>query len=200
MTLRFSRLDRASIRRLTGGEKIAAHGITVERLPDGYLRYTVNIMVDGARVHRVIGRERDGVTRTQCEEFIEQARTDARASRLNLPKGRKLALTFGEGADNYVKRLIEGGGKNLTAKRRQLRMYLKPYFGTMRLDGITGFTIEKIQETPARSGRHRGDGQPRACHAVARLQPGRRVALARSPAEPAKEARRERRPDHRPDR
>ena len=146
MTARFMRLDRASLRRLRSGERLAEHGIAVERLADGDLRYTVNVMVDGRRIHRVIGRERDGVTRTQAEEFIAQARTDARSGRLNLPQGRKLALTFGAAAERYVDDLEKTGGKNLTIKRRQLRMYLKPYFGAMRLDAITVFTIEKYKK------------------------------------------------------
>jgi integrase len=145
MTLRFSRLDRTAIRRLGPGEKIAEHGITAERLADGDVRYTVNVMVDGRRIHRVIGKESDGTTRTQCEEFIATVQTDARTGRLSLPQGRKLALTFAAAADSYVKRLEESGGRNLTIKRRQLRMFLKPYFGTMRLDAITGFTIEKYK-------------------------------------------------------
>lgn len=146
MALRFSRLDRASIRRLQSGEKLSEHGITVERLRDSDLRYSVNIMVDGARVHRVVGRESEGVTRTQCEEFIEQAKTEARAGRLSLPKGRKLALAFTAAADDYITRLREADGKNLTIKRRQLAMYLKPYFGTMRLDAISAFTIDKYKK------------------------------------------------------
>ena len=147
MALRFKKLDRPSIRRLQRGQKIAEHGITVERLADGDLRYSVNIMVDGQRVHRVIGRDSEGVTRTQCEGFIEQARTDARAGRLNLPKGRKLPLSFAEAADDYIRRLEQSGGKNLVAKRRQLRMYLKPCFGAMRLDAITGFAIERYKKS-----------------------------------------------------
>ena len=143
--VRFSRLDRAGIRKLRPGQKVAEHGITVERLGTGDLRYSVNIMVDGKRVHRVIGRDSEGVTRTQCEEFIEQARTDARAARLNLPKGRKLALTFSAASEDYMKRLEQSDGKNLPIKRRQLRMYLKPFFGIMRLDAITPFTIEKYK-------------------------------------------------------
>jgi hypothetical protein len=47
-------------------------------------------MVDGQRIHRVIGRESDGTTRTQAEDFIEKVRTEARHGRLNLPKGRKM--------------------------------------------------------------------------------------------------------------
>jgi integrase len=103
-------------------------------------------MVDGRRVHRVLGRDSEGVTRTQCEEFIEQARTEARAGRLNLPKGRKLALAFGTAAADYVTRLEQANGKNLKTKRHQLQMYLKPYFGSMRLDAISTFTIEKYKK------------------------------------------------------
>jgi len=146
MTLRFSRLDRPAIRRLQAGQKITEHGITVERLVEGDIRFSVNVMVDGRRIHRVLGAASGGLTRTQCEEFIEQARTDARADRLNLPKGRKLALTFGTAAEDYIARLEQSNGRNLTAKRRQLRMYLKPYFGTMRLDAISSFTIEKYKK------------------------------------------------------
>ncbi len=94
MPLRFTRLDRPSIRRLKLGEKITEHGITAERLPDGDIRYTVNVMVDGERIHRVIGRQSEGVTRTQGEDFIGKQRAEAREGRLSLPKGRKLHLTF----------------------------------------------------------------------------------------------------------
>ena len=146
MSIRFTRLDRLAVRRLHPGQKITEHGIAVERLANGDLRYTVNVMVNGRRVHRVIGRHSEGVTRTECEQFIEQARSDARTDRLNLPKGRKLALSFGAAASDYLKRLEESGGKNVAAKRRQLQLYLKPYFGLMRLDAITGFTIEKYKK------------------------------------------------------
>ena len=146
MSLRFSRLTRRAVRQLEVGRKITENGIAAEKLINGDVRYSVNIMVDGRRIHRVIGKESDGITRTQCEEFVEQARTDARAGRLSLPKGRKLALTFSAAADDYVKRLEESGGKNIKTKRRQLRMYLKPYFGATRLDAISSFTIEKYKK------------------------------------------------------
>jgi integrase len=145
MSTRFSRLDRPAIRRLGPGQKITEQGITVERVA-GDLRYSVNVMVDGKRVHRVVGRESEGVTRTQCEEFIEQAKTESRANRLNLPKGRKLALIFSAAAADYLDRLRSGNGKNLVTKRRQLRMYLNPFFGSMRLDAISGFTVEKYKK------------------------------------------------------
>ncbi len=56
MTLRFTRLDRLSIRRLRPGQKITERGITAECLEDGDVLYTVNVMANGVRIHRVIGR------------------------------------------------------------------------------------------------------------------------------------------------
>ncbi len=94
MALRFSRLTRPNIRALKPGEKITEHGITGERLKDGDVRYSVNIMVDGERVHRVIGRESDGTTRTQCEQFIAKVRSDAREGRLSLPKAARRTFPF----------------------------------------------------------------------------------------------------------
>jgi integrase len=135
-----TRLDRNAIRKLAVGERITESGITAERAESG-VRFSVSVMVDGSRVQR-----RGLGSLTEAREFIEQARTDARHGRLNLPKGRKLALTFATAADDYLRRLDQSGGKNVPNKRQQLAMHLKPYFGTMRLDGITGFTIEKYKK------------------------------------------------------
>ena len=146
MALRFARLDRPSIRKLKPGERITEHGITAERLRDGDTRYSINIMVDGERIHRVIGRDSDGVTRRQAEEFIESKRTEAREGRLSLPKGRKLALTYAGAADIYLKKLKEVGGKDYVANEQHIRLHLKPYFGTMRLDKISEFTVQKFQK------------------------------------------------------
>jgi len=118
MALRFVNLDRPSIRRLKPGERITEHGITAESLRDGDLRFSVNVMVDGKRIHRVVGKASDGVTRTQCEDFIEKVRVEARTDRLSLPKGRKLALTFGAAADNYIERLAAGDGKTSRSSAR----------------------------------------------------------------------------------
>jgi integrase len=145
MGVRFFRLDRVSIPQLKPGQSITERGITAERLGDGDVRYSVNIMVDGVRIHRVIGRESDGVTRSQAEEFIEQARTNARAGRLSLPKHRKLPLTFTAAADLYLKQLKEVDGKDYINNEQHIRLHLKPYFGTMRIDQISSFTLQKFQ-------------------------------------------------------
>ena len=116
MSIRFTRLTRVNIRRLKPGEKITEHGITAERLRDGDTRYSVNVMVDGQRIHRVIGRQSERVTRTQAEQFIAKARTDAKEGRLNLPRGRKVGLTFTNASKLYMKLLGETGGKSLAEK------------------------------------------------------------------------------------
>ena len=120
MAKTFTKLTRPAMRKLVAGEKLNEHGITFERQASGDGVFTVNIMVDGQRIHRVIGRESDGTTRTQAEEFIEKARQDAKAGRLNLPKGRKLALSFREAADKYITKLGQEGGKDIDMKRYRL--------------------------------------------------------------------------------
>ena len=145
MAQRFERLKRPLIRKLSLGEKITERGISAERLGNGDIRYSVNIMVDGQRIHRVIGRESEGTTRTQAEEFITKVRGEAKERRLKLPKGRKLDLTFETAANMYIERLEQSGGKNIKEKRWHLRLHLMPYFGSMRLENINIFTLEKFQ-------------------------------------------------------
>jgi integrase len=141
----FLRLSRPSMRRLTSGAKITEYGITFERLANGDGVFSVNVMADGHRIHRVLGRESDGVTRTQAELFIEKVRTEAREGRLSLPPGRKTHFSFAEAAKKYVQRLEQTNGKNLVAKRRQLRLYLTPFFGNQRLASISTFTVDRYK-------------------------------------------------------
>ena len=142
MAKTFTKLTRPLMRKLKQGEAINEHGITFERLANNDGVLTVNIMVDGQRIHRVIGRETDGTTRTQAEEFIEKARQDAKTGRLNLPTGRKIALSFGDAAEKYLNRLKEEDGKDLVMKRRRLHLHLMPFFGTAPLSKISGFDID----------------------------------------------------------
>jgi integrase len=141
----FRKLNRVSMRRLLPGGKITEYGITFERTANGNGVFSVNVMVDGQRIHRVIGREGEGVTRTQAEEFIEKVRSEAREGRLSLPPGRKTQLSFAEAAQKYVDHLEETNGKNLVAKRRQLRLYLTPFFGNQRLNSISTFTVDRYK-------------------------------------------------------
>lgn len=156
MPVRHARLTRPSIRRLKSGEKVTEHGISAERLLDGDIRYSVNIMVDGQRIHRVIGRESEGVTRHQAKIFIESKRTEAREARLSLPKGRKIPLTFARAAEIYIKQQEEVDGRDLESKKRHLKLHLKPFFGTMQTERITKFTVEKFRTELRRKGMAEG--------------------------------------------
>ena len=152
MSLRFSKLTRPLIRSLAVGAKIAEHGIVAERLATGDVRYSVNVMVDRQRVHRVVGRESEGVTREQAERLIEKLRTEAREGRLNLPKGRKLHRGFSEGADEYIRRLEETDGKNLGPKRRHMANHLKPFFKTQRIDKVSDFNVRQYRKARTTAG------------------------------------------------
>ncbi len=153
---RFDCLTRPAIRKLKAGERITEHGIKAECIKGGDIRYSVNIMVDGQRIHRVIGRDSEGVTRTHCEEFIETKRTEAREGRLSLPKGRKTHLSFTQSADDYIDRLEETDGKNVKTKKRQLKLYLKPFFDKQRLDAITSFTVDRYKKRRQEAGASNG--------------------------------------------
>jgi integrase len=141
--MRFARLTRDACRALSPGTKLTEHGIAFERLTNGDGRYSIAVMVDRQRVHRVIGLESEGVTRRQCEVFIERSRTDARQGRLNLPSRRKTVLGFARAAEEYLARLGQSGGRNLPQKRQQLDQHLVPFFGARPLASITGFEVQR---------------------------------------------------------
>ena len=141
--MKFQRLTRLAARRLEPGQRLVERGIEFERLPNGDGRYSVAIMVDRVRVHRVVGLESDGVTRTQAEEFVARLRTEAREQRLNLPKGRKVALGFARAATAYLERLQATGGRNLDKKRQHVDQWLAPFFGDKPLSKIETFDLQR---------------------------------------------------------
>ena len=146
MPLKFSKLNRPELRKLASGQKVTEHGITFERLSNGDGVYSVNIMVDGQRIHRVIGRESDGTTRTQAEEFIEKVKRDAKDGRLNLPKGRKLTFSFKEAGIKYLEKLESEDGKNLRIKHLQMKLHLIPFFGQTPLGKVSSSDIEQYKK------------------------------------------------------
>ena len=101
-------------------------------------------MVDGRRIHRVIGRESDGVTRKQAEQAIETLRTQAREQRLNLPKARKSSPLFRQAAMDYLAGLEDEGGKAIHRKERHLSLRLIPFFGNIRIDVLVAGDINRF--------------------------------------------------------
>lgn len=136
MAVRFQKLTAKNQKALKPGETISEHGITLERLKNGDGRFTINIMVDGIRIHRVLGLESAGVTRSGCELFIEKVKTDSREDRLSLPKGKKVALRFSDAAAKYLAKEAELNGKDLKRKASILAHHLIPHFGPLPLSKI----------------------------------------------------------------
>lgn len=150
--MKFVKLTRPRIRGLRSGERVCENGICVSKQSNDDLRYAINIMVDGQRIHRVVGRESEGVTREQAERLIEKLRTEAREGRLGLPKARKLHRSFAEAADEYLERMEQSGGKDLKNKRRHLRQRLIPALGRERLDKLTTFRLSRYRTTRLEGG------------------------------------------------
>lgn len=142
----FQKLQRSILRKLESGQKIIEQGITFERLANGDGIFSINVMVDRRRIHRVVGKESDGTTRTQAESLIEKLKQDAKQGRLNLPKGRKTSLGFAEASQNYLRKLNEEGGKDLIMKERRLRLHLVPFFKDMPLFQMSNFDVERYKK------------------------------------------------------
>ena len=146
MAITYSKLTRPQMRSLEAGHRIIEHGITFERLANGDGRFIVNVMVDGRRIHRTVGCESDGTTRTTAEEFIAKVRRDARDGRLSLPKGRKVLLTLAAATPLYIDRLRQEGGKEIDRKQKRLEQCVVPFLGDLSLAKITSFDIERYKK------------------------------------------------------
>ena len=153
---RFIALGRQAVKALSIGQSITEQGITVKKLATGDIHYSINIMVDGRRIHRAVGRESEGVTREQAERLIEKLRTEAREGRLGLPRARKLHRSVADASEEYLIRMEQAGGKDLKNKRRHLRQRLVPALGRERLDQLTVFRLENYRT--ARSGEGASNG------------------------------------------
>jgi integrase len=146
MAKAFKSLTREAMRKLKPGDSINENGIIFKRLSKNDGVFKVNVMIDGQRIHRLIGKESDGTTRTQAEEFIEKVSRDAREDRLALPKGRKIALSFREAGEKYLRRLEEEGGKDLYTKRYRLKCHLAPFFGDTPLSKIHTSDVDRYKK------------------------------------------------------
>jgi len=143
MTKSFQTLTRMNTRKLKAGEKLQEGGIIFTRLPNGDGRFSVCIMVDGQRIHRVVGNESTGTTRQTAELFISRIQLDSRDNRLNLPKGRKTQMTFKEACLKYLGKINEE--KDYKHKERRIRLHLMPFFKNFPLSKISTFDIERYK-------------------------------------------------------
>lgn len=146
------------VKALEVGETVTGEGITASKLPDGALRFTINIMANGHRVHRVLGTDREGLTLTIVRKKIIQIKADALNDRLDLPKGRRKHRTFKEAAKEYLANIeaatgpADKGYADIPNKRRNLNQHLVPTLGRHRLDRITDLIIRGYTKKRAGEG------------------------------------------------
>jgi integrase len=148
MKKRLTHLSRTQIRKLMPGQSISARGVSAEKLSNGDVRFSVNLMVDRRRVHKAIGLESDGFTLSDAEDFAADTRSKTRRGNLDLPKGRKAPKsipTFQQAARDYKALMKDTGGKNRAVKKAHLQKHLVPFFGPTRLDHINEVQIQKYK-------------------------------------------------------
>ena len=146
----FTKLNRANMKGLKSGEKIQENGIIYTKLSNGDAVFSINIMVDGKRIHRVVGRESRGTTRTQAEDYINKLYNEAKEERLNLPKGRKNSLNFNQAFNQYIEVIERTDGKDIRNKKHRFKNHLDSYFGKIPLTKINEVAIagyKKLRET-----------------------------------------------------
>ncbi len=78
--------------------------------------------------------------------MMDQLRSQAKAGRLNLPKGRATPLTVAKAADRYIEAMEETGGKNIASKRQHIDLHIKPAIGKVQLDKISPFTLANFRK------------------------------------------------------
>ena len=142
----YEKLTRIACRALKVGSSLHENGIIYTKLSNGYGRWRINVMVNGVRIHRTVGHDKDGTTREKVKAILMKLVADARDERLNLPQGRKLSLTFQECAKKYQKLMEESGGNNLIKKKEHLDNQLIPFFKQMAMDKITEFDIARYKK------------------------------------------------------
>lgn len=130
-------LTRDKLRKLAPGQRVSEGGVEYERL-DGDGRWLINVQVNRQRIHRVVGLESQGYTRTQAEELIQQlkATKHERAHGVVAPKNRK-TFSIATAVPDYLDYLREHGGKDLDNKKRRFEQHVVPHLGKLKLHAVT---------------------------------------------------------------
>lgn len=134
--MKFEKLSRSALRALLPGQSVSENGIVYERTAtDG--RWSINVMVNGRRVHQAIGFESQGYTRQQAEDRVAQLKASKNEQKHGVaaPRHQK-ALTIAEAVDDYLKYLREHGGRDLDNKVRRFEQHVVPHLGKLKLHAL----------------------------------------------------------------
>jgi integrase len=119
------------VRKLKTGESIAERGVTYTKL-EGDGRWSVNVMVNRARHHVVVGLESEGYTRTQAEEVIAGLKAKKREQEHGVaaPKHR-VRHNIEKSSASYLAYLEEHGGKDVEGKRGRFERHINRLLGNV---------------------------------------------------------------------
>jgi len=146
----FAKLTRPALRSLKPGASISEHGITFTRLPNGDGRWSVNVMINRVRHHRVVGNESEGFTRTQAEEVVAGLKAAKRERALGIRRAR--AVSFKQAGELYLAHLEGTGGKDIEKKRQRLTLHLYPGLGGIQLQALTVTDLKRYTTTRTKEG------------------------------------------------
>ena len=137
MGVNFIRLTRTRIRKLQPGQVVSERGIEYEKL-DGDGRWLVNVMVAGRRIHRPVGLESQGFTRTQAEELVAKlkAAKHEQSHGLLAPRNRRV-FTIATAVPDYLEFLHAHDGRDIDAKKRRFEQHVVRLLGDVKLHAIT---------------------------------------------------------------
>jgi integrase len=146
MKIIYETITNNSVDALTEKGWLREAALEFERRRNGRGVFWANLMVNGQRIHRVLGYESPRFTVDKARRALEILRFRASEDRLRLPKGRKIEIRFAEAAKRYVEQLSNEGGRDLAAKNRRLALHLVPFFAKTPLAGITQATIQNYKK------------------------------------------------------
>jgi len=146
-------MNEAKIKTLSAGQILTSGGIEARRLTND-TAYYANVMIDGLRIRRLLGKRSEGFNLARARQAITQlkARANDKDALIQLSgKGAK-PLSFEQGATEYLALSTQNGGLNLRQKRQQLTDHLVPHFGKFDLPKITAADVDCYVTTRLDSG------------------------------------------------
>jgi integrase len=133
----YKKLTRSNLRNLKPGQAINERGIVYEKYErDG--RWSVNVMLAGRRIHRAVGFESQGFTRTQAEELVAKlkAAKHEHSHGMVAPRNRRV-FTIATAVPDYLDFLRTHDGRDVEAKSRRFEQHVVRLLGKVKLHAIT---------------------------------------------------------------
>ena len=129
--------SRSDLRKLSPGQTRSERGVVYERL-DGDGRWSINVMINGARHHRVIGLESEGYTRTQADDVIAGLRAKKREQAHGvIAPTHRVRWSIASAVADYLTYLREHGGRDIEAKTRRFEQHVVPFLGKISIERVT---------------------------------------------------------------